>query len=175
MSAMVMHSSCGAYEVSVQMEMSRAGMQALIDALTPPKPKGACLETLAKRTRYGGRKARSAWRRLRAQGYIPVHFEIGARVRNALLAKWSCAMKPESLVVRMGMPYAERIAKDRIAGCGEVPCPKCGTPSPCCDHDAVDIGIGIQTGNHEYVCSTHGPFGWGSYGGDVVFQDDDAP
>ena len=55
--------------------------------------------------------------------------------------------------------------------CGSSPCPKCNASSPCVDHIEVDIGIGIQAGDHQYWCKTHGLFGWSS-SGDVVFQDD---
>lgn len=37
-------------------------------------------------------------------------------------------------------------------------CPKCGAESPCVDWCEVDIGVGIQTFNHEYECPTHGRF-----------------
>lgn len=37
-------------------------------------------------------------------------------------------------------------------------CPKCGTDVPCVDYCEVDIGVGVQTWNHEYQCPAHGPF-----------------
>lgn len=58
-----------------------------------------------------------------------------------------------------------------MPGCGSSPCPKCGTASPCVDHIAVDIGVGIQTGEHEYCCPEHGGFAFPASGG-VVFRDD---
>lgn len=58
-----------------------------------------------------------------------------------------------------------------IAGCSSAVCPKCGTSSPCVDHLEVDIGVGVQTGEHTYLCPTHGGFGYGSTG-NVVFQDE---
>lgn len=45
-----------------------------------------------------------------------------------------------------------------IAGCYAEKCPKCQASSPCVDHDEVDIGIGFQTGNHEFYCPEHGAF-----------------
>lgn len=45
-----------------------------------------------------------------------------------------------------------------IAGCYAEKCPRCGERSPCVDHCEVDIGIGFQTWNHEFHCSTHGGF-----------------
>lgn len=45
-----------------------------------------------------------------------------------------------------------------IRGCYSEQCPKCGSPSPCVDHDEVDIRVGTQTGNHEFFCPTHGHF-----------------
>lgn len=38
------------------------------------------------------------------------------------------------------------------------PCPKCSSPSPLVDCCEVDIGVGIQTWDHEYECPTHGRF-----------------
>jgi hypothetical protein len=45
-----------------------------------------------------------------------------------------------------------------MTGCGSTPCPKCGERSPCVDHSEVDIGVGLQTWDHEYECPTHGGF-----------------
>ena len=39
-----------------------------------------------------------------------------------------------------------------------VPCPKCGKISPCVDWCEVDIGVGVQTFDHEYECTEHGGF-----------------
>lgn len=50
-------------------------------------------------------------------------------------------------------------------------CPRCGAESECVDWIEVDIGVGIQTGNHEYMCPEHGEFGW-SFDGTAVFRDD---
>ncbi len=40
--------------------------------LWPPLPRGASNMTLARRMKYGGRKGRSAWRRLRDQGFAGI-------------------------------------------------------------------------------------------------------
>lgn len=45
-----------------------------------------------------------------------------------------------------------------IPGCFTEKCPKCGTASPCVDHLEVDIGVGVQTGEHQHECPTHGIF-----------------
>jgi len=37
-------------------------------------------------------------------------------------------------------------------------CARCGQNSPCVDWNEVDIGVGIQTFDHEYACPTHGCF-----------------
>jgi hypothetical protein len=37
-------------------------------------------------------------------------------------------------------------------------CPRCGAASPCVDWNEVDIGVGVQTFDHEYECPTHGCF-----------------
>lgn len=58
-----------------------------------------------------------------------------------------------------------------MPGCGTSVCPKCGAKCPCVDHLEVDIGVGIQTGEHEYYCEAHGAFSFTS-AGLVVFQDE---
>jgi len=37
-------------------------------------------------------------------------------------------------------------------------CPKCGAPAPCVDYSEVDIGVGVQTFDHEYQCPNCGNF-----------------
>lgn len=37
-------------------------------------------------------------------------------------------------------------------------CPRCNAASPCVDWNEVDIGVGVQTFDHEYQCPTHGDF-----------------
>ncbi len=59
------------------------GWRALLDALLPPEPAGASHATLVRRLWYGGRKARSARRRLLARGAaIVMTTASGARVRG---------------------------------------------------------------------------------------------
>ena len=57
-----------------------------------------------------------------------------------------------------GMREAKRTPPRPIPGCYSVPCPKCSVPSPCVDHSEVDIGVGMQTWDHEHYCSEHGAF-----------------
>lgn len=61
------------------------------------------------------------------------------------------------------------------AGCGTTACPRCGNLCPCVDHLEVDIGVGVQTGEHSWLCEEHGEFGWSYSTGEVVFQDDAPP
>lgn len=67
--------------------------------------------------------------------------------------------------------YAAWIKKNTILYCASTPCPKCGTDSPCCDHVEVDIGVGTQTGEHQYHCIHHGAFGFSYATGEPIFQD----
>ncbi len=39
-----------------------------------------------------------------------------------------------------------------------VPCPKCGEYSQPHDWNEVDIGVGVQTFDHTWVCKNHGEF-----------------
>jgi len=59
------------YEATFETTISGEGYQALVDALTPPQ-RGPTDVTLARRVVYGGRKGRSAWRRLLAKGYVAI-------------------------------------------------------------------------------------------------------
>lgn len=59
------------YEATGEVTMSRASVDRLLDALTPPI-RGATDAVLARRVQYGGRKGRSAWRRLRAKGFVGI-------------------------------------------------------------------------------------------------------
>lgn len=69
-----------------------------------------------------------------------------------------------------------------MPGCYAEKCPKCGERSPCVDHNEVDIGVGIQTWNHEFWCPTHGGFAFvedpgvfanfGAGRTKVIFRDD---
>lgn len=67
-----------------------------------------------------------------------------------------------------------RRAPTPIPGCYATPCPKCGENSPCVDHVEVDIGVGVQTGEHQFYCTKHGLFGFSAYESGAIFQDDDA-
>lgn len=40
------------------------------------------------------------------------------------------------------------------------PCPVCGKPCPCDDWQEVDIGVGVQTFGHVWLCPEHGRFTW---------------
>jgi len=53
-------------------------------------------------------------------------------------------------------------------------CPKCRALSPLFDCQEVDIGVGVQEFNHEYVCPEHGQFGFALVDGrsEPVFLDD---
>jgi len=63
--------------------------------------------------------------------------------------------------------------------CHSVKCPKCGAESPCVDHCEVDIGVGIQTFDHKYLCPEHGRFAFASsddrfnFDKKAVFLDED--
>lgn len=57
------------YEASGTIDVPRANLERLRDLLFP-RTAGASDSTLARRIHYGGRKGRSAWRRLRAKGYV---------------------------------------------------------------------------------------------------------
>lgn len=63
--------SRGSYEFSTMATLSPDAVQSLLDALTPPQ-RGAADTTLARRVGYGGRKGRSAMRRLLAKGFAGV-------------------------------------------------------------------------------------------------------
>lgn len=56
------------------------------------------------------------------------------------------------------------------------PCPKCSAPSPLVDYAEVDIGVGVQTFNHEYECPTHGCFAFvydeASHRSKPIFRDE---
>ncbi len=54
--------------------------------------------------------------------------------------------------------------------CVDETCPRCGASSPCFDHIEVDIGVGVMTGEHEYMCPEHGLFAYSEIG--VVFRDE---
>ena len=54
--------------------------------------------------------------------------------------------------------------------CGTTPCPKCGVDCPCDDHVEVDVGVGVVTGEHEWLCPEHGLFAFAT--GGVVFRDE---
>ena len=45
-----------------------------------------------------------------------------------------------------------------MPGCRSVACPECGLAAPCVDHCEVDVGVGVQTFDHEYECPEHGAF-----------------
>ena len=68
---------------------------------------------------------------------------------------------------------AKKDAAGKAYAPSPVDCPKCGEECPPCDWVEVDIGVGVQVGNEEWICLTHGVFGVGS---DMryVFQDDEA-
>jgi hypothetical protein len=139
----------------------------LLDVLEPPRRKGADVHTLAKRVFYGGRKGRRARQRLLARGLVPIEVFLPTG------RSW-CAMVNDSIHIET-LTFDEHIRKHRIAHCSSTPCPKCGWQSPCCDHVEVDIGVGVQTGHHEYVCRMHGPFGYrGDGSGEPSFMFDDA-
>ena len=56
-------------------------------------------------------------------------------------------------------------------------CPKCKAASPCVDWCEVNIGVGVQTWDHEYECPTHGCFGFvydeNTHRSAAVFRDDE--
>jgi hypothetical protein len=60
-------------------------------------------------------------------------------------------------------------------GCGLTRCPKCQLGCPCVDHDAVDVGVGVVTDNHQWRCPTHGLFVFVGLEGVALFQEDYAP
>ena len=59
------------YEASCEMTVPASSVQDLLDAIFP-RPKGASDATLARRVSYGGRKGRSAMRRLLRAGFAGV-------------------------------------------------------------------------------------------------------
>lgn len=59
-------------EYTVEASMLMSGASNFLENFFPPPPKGATNMTLAKRVSYGGRKGRSALRRLREQGYVGI-------------------------------------------------------------------------------------------------------
>lgn len=59
-----------------------------------------------------------------------------------------------------------------MPGCGSSKCPKCGENAPCVDHSEVDIGVGIQTFDHEYWCPTHGGFVYAPFAAGDLFSKD---
>lgn len=73
------------YEATCVMDIDRADIDRLLYMLTPPR-RGVHDWTLAKRSRYGGRKGRSAWRRLLAKGYL------GTAVVNGMVLPITPAM-----------------------------------------------------------------------------------
>lgn len=48
--------------------------------------------------------------------------------------------------------------RKKIAPYGPEKCPKCGVDSEPFDWNEVDIGVGTQTFDHQWVCTTHGVF-----------------
>lgn len=154
-----------AFDVSMEMHVKKGDMDRFIEMLMPPKPKGAWNETLAKRVRYGGRKGIRAARRLNAKGLMAVHIVMGDTIE-------SCAVEKTALSIRVPITFDDYIAKHAIDYCTRSFCPKCGWSSPCCNHVEVDIGVGTQTGNHEYVCRLHGTFVFPNDGGEPIFPND---
>ncbi len=64
------------YEASCTVDLAPGAFEALVAALTPRQPPGASIGTLAKRALYGGRKGRSAYRRILARGYEGVAMSV---------------------------------------------------------------------------------------------------
>ncbi len=52
--------------------------------------------------------------------------------------------------------------------CGNRECPKCKALCGCFDHVEVDNGVGIQTGEHQWLCETCGLFAF-DWDGNVRF------
>lgn len=52
-----------------------------------------------------------------------------------------------------------------------MPCPKCRMDCPCAHWEEVDIGVGIQVGDQQWVCLEHGLFGYNSNEG-LVLRDE---
>lgn len=59
------------YTATAHMTLDGEGASRLLDVLTP-RNRGASDATLARRVEYGGRKGRSAMRRLRAKGFVGI-------------------------------------------------------------------------------------------------------
>ncbi len=59
-------------EYTFEASMLMSGASNFLENFFPLPPKGATNMTLAKRVSYGGRKGRSALRRLRDQGYVGI-------------------------------------------------------------------------------------------------------
>jgi len=38
-------------------------------------------------------------------------------------------------------------------------CPKCGVSCPCAHWEEVDIGVGVQVGDEQWICLEHGLWG----------------
>lgn len=67
----------------------------------------------------------------------------------------------ESALRDASLPYAP----------GSLPCPKCDAVCPCCHWEEVDIGVGVQVGNEQWICLEHGPWGYDSSSAKTLFRD----
>lgn len=97
------------FEGVATMHVHKGGIDKFLEALSP-KPKGASFNTLVNRLKYGGRKGRSAWRRLWKHHSMPVK----AFTPNMLVWRGRCLVldpyeiHAELKVTGVRVPFSDR-------------------------------------------------------------------